>query len=105
MNRKDELHRAIVAKLPQIRDWFQSERVQVDLPFYSSYDIRDSGYKVVNVDANIYPAGFNNICATDRESAPPLVRYYIDRHYGRGAGGNGVKRLTTGTMCSHFARF
>lgn len=93
MNRKDELHRAIVAKLPQIRDWFQSERVQVDLPFYSSYDIRDSGYKVVNVDANIYPAGFNNICATDRESAPPLVRYYIDRHYGRGAGGNGVKRL------------
>lgn len=93
MNRKDELHRAIVAKLPQIRDWFQSERGQVDLPFYSSYDIRDSGFKVVNVDANIYPAGFNNICATDRESAPPLVRYYIDRHYGRGAGGGGVKRL------------
>ena len=93
MNRKDELHRAIVAKLPQIREWFQAERGQVDLPFYSSYDIRDSGYKVVNVDANIYPAGFNNICPTDRESAPPLVRYYIDRHYARGAGGKGVKKL------------
>jgi glutamate--cysteine ligase len=88
MNKKDELHRAIVARLPQVRDWFQENRSQVDLPFYSSYDIRDSGHKVVNVDANIYPAGFNNICPTDRESAPELVRYYIDRHYG-----SAVKKL------------
>lgn len=84
MNRKEELHQAIVARLPQIRDWFQAKRSEVDLPFYSSYDIRDSGFKIVNVDANIYPAGFNNICQTDRESAPELVRYYIERHYGKG---------------------
>ncbi len=80
----ESLHREIVRHLPKIKEWFTSERAGVDLPFYSSYDIRDSGHKVANVDANIYPAGFNNICATDREAAPPLVRYYLDRHYGAG---------------------
>ena len=86
---KDSLHQQIVRNLPRIQDWFGSYRDEVDLPFYSSYDIRDSGHKVANVDANIYPAGFNNICPTDRESAPPLVRFYLDRHYGIGT----VKKL------------
>ncbi len=86
---KDSLHQQIVRNLPRVQDWFGSYREEVDLPFYSSYDIRDSGHKVANVDANIYPAGFNNICPTDRESAPPLVRFYLDRHYGTGA----VKKL------------
>lgn len=84
----EHLHAQIVKHLPKVREWFRSKRGTVDIPFYSSYDIRDSGYKVANVDANIYPAGFNNICATDRENAPPLVRYYLDRHYGEG-----VKKL------------
>lgn len=82
---KTALHKEIVHKLPRVREWFTAEREAVDIPFYSSYDIRDSGSKVANVDANIYPAGFNNICPTDRENAPPLVRYYLDRHYGVGA--------------------
>lgn len=90
-DRKDELHSAIVKNLGALRDWFGSQRSLVDLPFYSSYDIRDSGFKVANVDANIYPAGFNNICQTDRESAPPLVRYYIDRHYANN--GQTIKKL------------
>ncbi|MBN8540550.1 MAG: glutamate--cysteine ligase [Deltaproteobacteria bacterium] len=92
-NRKVELHAAIVKSLGPLRDWFGAQRGAVDIPFYSSYDIRDSGFKVANVDANIYPAGFNNICPTDRESAPPLVRYYIDRHYHSAVGGSPVKKL------------
>ncbi len=86
----ENLHREIVRHLPKVKEWFNAQRAGVDLPFYSSYDIRDSGHKVVNVDANIYPAGFNNICPTDRENAPPLVRYYLDRHYGNG---KSVKKL------------
>jgi glutamate--cysteine ligase len=81
-NQKDLLHKQILHHLPQVREWFAENRVAVDVPFYSSYDIRDSGHKVVNVDANIYPAGFNNICQTDRENAPPLVRQYLEQHYG-----------------------
>lgn len=79
---KDQVHRQIVRNLDKIYEWFGRLRKDVDVPFYSSYDIRDSGHKVVNVDANIYPAGFNNICSTDRENCGPLIKSYISRHYG-----------------------
>lgn len=81
---QEALHQRIVRNLDQIEAWFQSVRKDVDVPFYSSYDIRDFGVKVTAVDANIYPAGFNNICPTDRENGGPLVKHYIERHYGAG---------------------
>ena len=79
---QDLLHRQIVRRLPQVQDWFQSLRVDLDIPVYSSYDIREAEFKVTNVDANIYPAGFNNICATDREHAGELFQRYLSQHYG-----------------------
>ncbi|HRK08583.1 MAG TPA: glutamate--cysteine ligase [Pseudobdellovibrionaceae bacterium] len=88
----DLLHHAIVRHHDKLMEWYQSQRHAAVLPFYSSFDIRDSGFKVANVDGNIYPAGFNNICPTDRESAPEAVRYYLDRHY-RGRDGGPVRRL------------
>ncbi|MCA8836292.1 MAG: glutamate--cysteine ligase [Proteobacteria bacterium] len=30
-------------------------------PFYGSFDIRESGFKLACIDANLFPAGFNNI--------------------------------------------
>ncbi len=34
-------------------------------PFYSSVDIREGRQKIVPVDNNLYPAGFNNVCSLD----------------------------------------
>jgi len=88
---QDAIHKQIVRHIDKVENWFCEVRKQIDLPFYSSYDIRDSGFKVVNVDANIFPAGFNNICGTDREHCGALVRTYLDRHYsGKGLD---VKRI------------
>ena len=83
---QDKIHKQIVRNLDKVEQWFRSIRREVDVPFYSSYDIRDSGHKITNVDANIYPAGFNNICPTDRENCGPLVKTYIEKHYGPNAG-------------------
>ena len=80
---KEDIHEKIVKNLKSVEAWFQSKSDTYQIPIYSSYDIRDSGFKVTNVDANIYPAGFNNICPTDQEHAPELMRHYIDRHYGK----------------------
>ncbi len=44
---------------------------------YSSFDIRDAGFKIAPVDANIYPAGFNNICPIDIENSSPIVESYF----------------------------
>ncbi|MES2965156.1 MAG: glutamate--cysteine ligase [Bdellovibrionota bacterium] len=76
------VHKQIVLNLDKVDAWFANIRKDLDVPFYSSYDIRDFGHKVVTVDANIYPAGFNNICPTDKEASVALVKRYIERHYG-----------------------
>lgn len=81
---QEHLHRQILRHEDAIEKWFQSIGDNVDVPFYSSYDIRDFGHKITAVDANIYPAGFNNICPTDRENGGEIVKRYIERHYGEG---------------------
>jgi glutamate--cysteine ligase len=80
-NVRDYLHNQICANYPELQKWFQSLTRELAYPIYSSYDIRDSGYKVTNVDANIYPAGFNNICPTDKETSVDLFKKYIQLHY------------------------
>ncbi|MCC6137210.1 MAG: glutamate--cysteine ligase [Bdellovibrionaceae bacterium] len=75
------LHDNILAKMNQLCEWYDAQKKDLYLPFYSSYDIRDASFKVTNVDANIYPAGFNNICQTDKENSPELVQKYFHQHY------------------------
>lgn len=78
---RTQLHQQTMQKMDAICNWFKSQSAALPYPIYSSYDIRDSGYKVVNVDANIYPAGFNNICPTDKESTPEHFDEYFRLHY------------------------
>jgi glutamate--cysteine ligase len=52
-------------------------------PFYSSVDLRDSGDKVVPVDSNLYPAGFNNICPEDLRTAPAVLKAHLDGYANR----------------------
>ncbi|MNJ91220.1 Glutamate-cysteine ligase [compost metagenome] len=76
------LHKQTLENMSAICNWFSEKTAKLSYPIYSSYDIRDSGYKISNVDANIYPAGFNNICPTDKENAVALMTKYISKHYG-----------------------
>ena len=46
----------------QANEWFDSLSTSLDLPVYTSVDIRDSGYKASSIDTNLFPAGFNNLC-------------------------------------------
>lgn len=76
-----DIHNQICKNFPELQKWFQGLTRELSYPVYSSYDIRDSGYKITNVDANIYPAGFNNICPTDKETSVDLFKKYISTHY------------------------
>ncbi|HAG91496.1 MAG TPA: glutamate--cysteine ligase [Bdellovibrionales bacterium] len=79
---KELLHTKISENFDKIEEWFESKRKSdLQLPFYSSFDIRDSGYKVAPIDANLFPAGFNNICQVDKNSAVDLVEAYLQKHY------------------------
>ncbi len=75
------LHDQICLNYEELQKWFRNYTRELAYPVYSSYDIRDAGYKITNVDANIYPAGFNNICPTDKETSVDLFKKYIEKHY------------------------
>lgn len=78
---RQHIHDQICKNYSDVQKWFSAKTRELAYPIYSSYDIRDSGYKITNVDANIYPAGFNNICPTDKETSIGLFKKYIDVHY------------------------
>ncbi len=62
-NRKshDSIHEKIIDSHQLIEGWFRNQWLKYPAPFYSSIDIRNSGFKVSPVDTNLFPAGFNNL--------------------------------------------
>lgn len=83
---REKIHKNICGQATRLTDWYCDKVSKLNYPIYSSYDIRDAGFKVSNVDANIYPAGFSNICPTDKEHAVPLMNSYLSRHYSNKSG-------------------
>lgn len=77
----EQIHKKIVKNMDSIMDWFQQKKQGLNFPLYSSFDLRDSGYKIAPVDANIFPAGFNNICQTDKEHSAELLEGFLNNHY------------------------
>ena len=72
----------IVSKQEEIETWFAEKRSSLPMPIYGSVDIRDAHWKVAVVDANQYPAGFNNLSDGDigrhlRESIGDIRHIHI----------------------------
>lgn len=77
---KKKLANQIRAKEAEIREWYSVHAKAAPPPIYCSVDLRDSGYKIVPVDSNLYPAGFNNVCAEDHRTSPPIFREQLKSH-------------------------
>ncbi len=75
------LHDQICKNKSKVEEWYLNQAKGLSFPIYSSFDIRDSGMKVTPVDANIFPAGFNNICDVDKENAPVIFKQYLQEKY------------------------
>ncbi len=56
-----ELEQKILDSRPEIERWFRAQTLSHTLPFYSSVDLRNSGFKLAPVDTNLFPGGFNNL--------------------------------------------
>lgn len=65
------------SKREEIKDWFSQKRVEHPMPIYGSVDIRDFGWKVGVVDANHFPAGFNNVSQEDRPKIAELLKNHL----------------------------
>lgn len=56
-----ELERKFLASSTQIEHWLRAQWQEHTPPFYSSCDLRNSGFKLAPVDTNLFPGGFNNL--------------------------------------------
>ena len=56
-----ELEQTLLNKSNLIESWFRNKWQKHKPPFYSSCDLRNSGFKITPVDTNLFPGGFNNI--------------------------------------------
>jgi len=73
------LHDIIEQKRPEIEAWFAQKRAEIPLPIYGSVDIRDADWKVAVVDANHFPAGFNNVNEDEKDDLARLLSEHIRR--------------------------
>ena len=78
---RNQIHQKIIDNLKELEDWFFEKTNSKKLPFYSSFDIRDSNFKIACVDANVFPAGFNNICEEDQKRTSGLIKDYLNQHH------------------------
>jgi glutamate--cysteine ligase len=66
-----ELERHILDSMPAIERWFRLKWTENTVPFYSSVDLRNSGFKLAPIDTNLFPGGFNNL---NRDFTPLCVQ-------------------------------
>ena len=53
-----ELENFIIHRSCDIEQWFRSQWLENQAPFYGSVDLRNSGFKLAPVDMNLFPGGF-----------------------------------------------
>ncbi len=75
----NDLNQLIEAKRQEITEWMEKKRAEVPIPIYGSVDVRDAGWKIAVVDANHFPAGFNNVAPEDEQHLSALLKNHINR--------------------------
>ena len=75
-----QINEAIIERKEELEQWFGKSK-SLELPFYSSFDIRNSGYKTVVIDSNVFPAGFNNLCDETYSIAEDAIKSFIDANF------------------------
>ena len=68
-------------RVSDINSWIENESKNIDPPIYSSFDTRNSGFKVAPIDANLFPGGFNNLSQKSVEKAAIELKFFVEKYY------------------------
>ncbi len=77
----EKFHKNLELYGDDLNDWFQKKYDEFKLPLYGSVDVRYSGWKVSVVDANYFPAGFNNLSNDYNFELSQYFKEYILSYY------------------------
>ena len=75
---KQEFQNFVTEHWNSVNDFIDKEFANLPIPIYSSVDIREGEDKVVPIDHNMYPAGFNNICGLDLAACASELRKAVN---------------------------
>lgn len=76
------LDRILLDEAAAVEDTLSYHRNQVRCPVYTSVDVRRNRTKAAVVDANAFPAGFNNLAMRSRAEASEAIQNYMGKTYG-----------------------
>lgn len=79
INTKEELENFICKNWDEVNAHIENLKKDLPIPFYSSVDVRESKLKYAPVDHNMFPAGFNNLCAADLRDAIKVTSERLKR--------------------------
>ena len=79
INTKEELENFICKNWDEVNNYIENLKKDLPIPFYSSVDVRESKLKYAPVDHNMFPAGFNNLCAADLRDAIKVTNERLKR--------------------------
>lgn len=74
-----DLNHVLEANREVITAWMKKKRSEVPIPIYGSVDVRDAGWKIGVVDANHFPAGFNNVSKENLAAMAALFKDHLER--------------------------
>lgn len=77
----DTLRKLDETRREEIERWFVQQREKAAPFFYTSVDLRHSGLRLLPVDTNLYPAGFNNLSPAAKERAARFVKRFFAERY------------------------
>ncbi len=78
----EHLYNCLKPQEDKIFSWYKSkvrtlEEINIPLPIFSSFNVRDSGCKVSMVDSNVFPSGYNNLDLDSRQFASTKFLKYL----------------------------
>lgn len=77
----DLLSNKISSKSKKISEWLSTHSDRILIPLYTSVDLRFSDHKIAPVDANVFPAGFNNLTEKFQDNSGKLFKESISSDY------------------------
>ena len=69
-----DLETRVTEKFQEVEAWLTAEFARTPPPFYFSVDLRNNGEKIVPVDTNLFPGGFNNLAPSSYSLAIETLR-------------------------------
>lgn len=76
-----KLEKLILTNFGKIEYWFRKKFHDINVPLYSSIDLRNNYFKLAPVDMNLFPAGFNNIDQNLHILAIQALQYFFERNF------------------------